>query len=101
MKLLIITAIAEFEKPVSQMLKQAQIEAFSSSDIEGHKNINSMVNAQNWYSSGNISDDSLMIFSFTGQEQIDEFMSAARAFNEEQKTQNRIRAVVLPIEQHL
>lgn len=101
MKLLIITAIAEFEKAVTQMLKDAHIEAFSSSDIEGHKNFNSMVNTQNWYSSGNISDESLMIFSFTEEGQVEEFMAAARVFNEKQKTNNRIRAVVLPIEKHL
>lgn len=101
MKLLIITAIAEFEKAVTQMLKEAHIDAFSSSDVEGHKNLNSMVNTQNWYSSGKISDESVLIFSFTEEEQIAEFMRAARAFNEKQKTQNRIRAVVLPIEQHL
>lgn len=101
MKLLIITAIAEFQDALTQMLKDANIEAFSSSDIEGYKNLNSIVSTQNWYSSGRIADESLMVFSFTEDRQIDAFLKAASAFNEERKTDNRIRAVVLPIERHL
>lgn len=101
MKLLIVTAIAEFQDELSQMLKDSNIEAFSSSEIEGYKNLNSMVSTQNWYSSGRIADESLMVFSFTEDRQIDEFMKVASAFNDRQKTNNRIRAVVLPIERQL
>jgi len=38
MKLLLITAIAEFEKEVKQILKNAQVKSYSYKEVKGYRN---------------------------------------------------------------
>lgn len=101
MKLLIVTSIAEYQEDVVKLLKASHIQAFSSSEIEGFKNLNSMVSTENWYGNRTISDQSVMIFSFAEEEHVDEFLASAKQFNEKVKTKNRVRAVVLDIEKQI
>ena len=102
MKLLIVTVVDEFQKDVLQLFKQANIESYSGSDIEGYKNGTSsfMMNAS-WFPSQKSGADSSMFFSFTEDKKIDLFFELVKKFNENLETNNPMHAVVVPIERSI
>ena len=101
MKLLIVTSVAAFQKDVLRLFKKANIEAFSSSEIDGYKNGNSLVATQSWFPGEKGGNESLMIFSFTDEEKIADLFKYLKEYNEHLETNNPVRAVVLPIEQSI
>lgn len=51
MKLVIVTTVSAFQKDVLKLFKQADIEAFSSSEIDGYKTAPSLMATQTWFPS--------------------------------------------------
>tara|TARA_R110002051_G_scaffold324743_1_gene423395 strand:- start:70 stop:375 length:306 start_codon:yes stop_codon:yes gene_type:complete len=101
MKLVLVTAVEEFEKDVLKIFKKANIENFSSSDIDGYKNTPSLLMASNWFSATKSGNESIMFFSFTNKEKIDGLFMIIEEFNNNLETNNPIRAVVVPIEKFI
>lgn len=101
MKLVIVTAVEEFQKDVLNIFKNANIENFSSSDIDGYKNAPSLLMASNWFSAGKNGAKSIMFFSFTSKEKIDDLFVLLDEFNKNIETNNPIKAIVLPIEKFI
>lgn len=98
MKLLLVTTVSEYQKDVLKLFKKANIEAFSSSEIDGYKNTNSLIATQSWFPGEKGGNESSMFFSFTDEEKITDFFSYVREFNNELESNNPVRAVVIPIE---
>lgn len=99
MKLLIVTAVEEFQKDVLKLFKKAGIEAFSTSEIDGYKNANnSVVATQSWFPGEKGGSESLMVFSFAPEEKIDPFFELVIQYNNNLETNNPVRVVVVPIE---
>ena len=71
MKLVIVTAVEQFQNDILKLFKKANIKNFSSSNIDGHKNGSSILMASNWFSSGKGGNESSMFFSFTEDKNID------------------------------
>lgn len=101
MKLVIVTAVEEFQKDVLKLFKNANIENFSSSEIDGYKNGSSILMASNWFSGEKSGNESSMFFSFTEEEHIDVLFYLIKEFNENLETNNPIKAVVVPIEKFI
>lgn len=101
MKLLIVTAVEQYEKKVLKLFKQAKIESFSGSDIEGYKDVSSFMLNSSWFITEKSGADSSMFFSFTEDDKIDSFFTLVAEFNENLKTNNPIHAVVVPIERSI
>ncbi len=101
LKLLIVTVVDQYEKKVLELFKQAKIESFSGSDIEGYKDVSSFMLNSSWFPSEKSGADSSMFFSFTEDENIDTFFSLVVQFNENLETNNPIHAVVVPIERSI
>ena len=101
MKLLIVTVVEEFEKDILRLFKEAQIENFSGSDIDGFKNSTSMVKTASWFPSEKNGVESSLFFSFTIDEKIDALFDLIKMFNQNLKTDNPIKAVVVPIEKSI
>lgn len=101
MKLVIVTAVEEFQKDILKLFKQAHIENFSSSDIDGYKNGSSILMASNWFSGEKVGNESSMFFSFTDEENIDALFSLIKEFNNKLETNNPIKAIVVPIEKFI
>ena len=101
MKLLIVTVVEEFEKDILRLFKEAQIENFSGSDIDGFKNSTSMVKTASWFPSEKNGVESSLFFSFTIDEKIDALFDLIKMFNQNLKTNNPIKAVVVPIEKSI
>ena len=101
MKLIILTVVEGFHKEVIQLFKKANIENFSESDIDGHKNNASVLAASNWFSSEKPNNESTLFFSFTEEKNIDALFSLIEAFNTTLETDNPIKAIVVPIERYI
>ncbi|WP_026775594.1 hypothetical protein [Polaribacter sp. Hel_I_88] len=101
MKLVIVTAVEEFQKDVLKLFKKANIENFSSSEIDGHKNTPQLLKASNWFSGEKNGNESTMFFSFTDEEHIESLFSLLKEFNENLETNNPIKAIVVPIEKFI
>ncbi|MCF7568492.1 hypothetical protein L3X37_08960 [Sabulilitoribacter arenilitoris] len=98
MKLVIVTAVEQFQKDVLKLFKKANIENFSSSEIDGYKSGTSLLMASNWFSGKKGSNESSLFFSFTEDKNIDALFHLIKKFNTNLETNNPLRAVVVPIE---
>ncbi|WP_225035722.1 hypothetical protein [Winogradskyella sp. SM1960] len=101
MKLVIVTAVEEFEKAILKLFKKANIKNFSSSDIDGHKNGASVLMASSWFAGQKSGNESSLFFSFTEDENIDALFDIIKEFNSNIETNNPIKAVVVPIERFI
>ena len=64
MKLIIVTAVEQFQKDVLKLFKKAQIESFSSSEIDGYKDATSLLMTSSWFPSEKGGNESSLFFSF-------------------------------------
>jgi hypothetical protein len=101
MKLVIVTAVEEFQKDVLRLFKNANIENFSSSGIDGHKSSSALLMASNWFSGEKGGNESSLFFSFTEDENIDLLFKIIKEFNANLETNNPLKAIVVPIEKYI
>jgi len=101
MKLVIVTAVEEFQNDVLKLFKKANIESFSSSGIDGYKNIPSVLRTSSWFPSKKGGNESRMFFSFTDDEHIDTLFDLLKVFNKQLETNNPIKAIVVPVEKFI
>jgi hypothetical protein len=101
MKLVIVTAVEDFNKDVQKLFKSAEIENFSTSDIDGYKTSPSVFRATNWFGGEKSGAESNMFFSFTKAEKIDNLFNLIKEFNQTIETNNPIKAIVVPIEKFI
>ena len=101
MKLVIVTAVEEFQKDVLRLFKNANIKNFSSSDIDGHKNGSSVLMTSSWFPGEKFGNESRLFFSFAEDENIDSLFELLKVFNSNLETNNPIKAVVVPIEKFI
>ncbi|HLV70879.1 MAG TPA: hypothetical protein VKY34_09235 [Xanthomarina sp.] len=101
MKLVIVTVVDYYKKDILKLFKQAQINNFSESDIEGFNTTASVKLNSNWFASEQSGADSEMFFSFTEDENIDVLFTLIKEFNKNLETNNPIKAVVVPIEKFI
>ncbi|MCO5725400.1 hypothetical protein [Robiginitalea marina] len=101
MKLVIVTAVEQFKGDVLRLFKQAGIESFSGSEIDGYKTAPSLMMARSWFPGERGGNESSLFFSFTDQGHIEGLFGLIRAFNATLETNNPIKAVVVPIEQSI
>ncbi|NER16813.1 hypothetical protein [Spongiivirga citrea] len=101
MKLLIVTVVEEYHEDILELFKDANIENFSESDIDGYKTTGSLLMTSNWFPSEKGAADSRLFFSFTEDEKIDAVFKLTEAYNKRLVTYNPIKAVVVPIEKYI
>jgi hypothetical protein len=101
MKLVIVTAVEEFQTAILKLFKNANIENFSSLEIDGHKNATSVLMASSWFSGQKVGNESSLLFSFTEDENIDTLFNLIKEFNKNLETKNPIKGVVVPIERYI
>jgi hypothetical protein len=101
MKLVIVTAVEEYQAAILKLFKNAHIENFSSSEIDGHKNKTTLLNTSNWFSGEKLGAESSMFFSFTEDKNIDDLFRLIKEFNQNLETNNPIKAIVVPIERFI
>jgi hypothetical protein len=98
MKLLLITAVKEFEKEIKQLLKKASVESFSYQEVKGFKNSTGEAVESNWFGSEMNETDSILFYAFTAKEKVDALYELVEYFNIEQESVSNIHIAVLNIE---
>ncbi len=98
MKLLIITAIAEFDKDIKKMLKEADVNTFTYKEVKGYKNLADEELESNWFASERNEQESILYYAFVKNGNVDPFFDKVNAFNAKQKSQSKIHVAILNIE---
>ncbi len=74
------------------------IKAFSNAEINGFKSDDHENLIDNWFSSSSEKVKSVLFFTFAEEDRIDSFLEGLEVFNQNIKSDNPIRAIVLNIE---
>lgn len=100
MKLIVITAVSSFEEDILTLLKKAEIENFTGTDMDGYNT--KPVASFSWFSGESEGIPSLMYFSATSNEKATNLVKLVKEFNTnlEDGQRSHIKAIVLPIESH-
>ena len=101
MKLLLITAIHEFEKNIKEILTHSGVQAFSYSAVKGVKTNGESLSSENWFSSGSTESDSLLFTVFVDNQFVDLIYERIRKFNGKQEFQSKIHVASLSIEKSM
>ncbi len=101
MKLLIVTAVEEFEKEILRLFREANIENFSGSEIDGFESAGPLVRTTSWFPGKKGGVESTLFFSFTEERNIEAFFGLIKEFNKKLETNNPIKAAVVPIEKFI
>ena len=98
MKLLLITAVREFEKDIKQLLKKAQVKSFSYKDVKGFKDNSEDALEANWFATNMQETESVLFYAFVHEEKVDGLFEMVKHFNAEQVSKSNIHIAVLSIE---
>jgi hypothetical protein len=98
MKLLLITAVKEFENEIKQLLKKAAVQSFSYQNVKGFKNSSNEAVDSNWFGSEMNETDSILFYAFTAKEKVDALFELVEYFNIEQESVSHIHIAILNIE---
>jgi len=100
MKLVVITVIAEFDKTVKKMLKEANVFSYSYSDVKGYRDSTEDAVETNWFGSEMNETESIVFFAFVEKQNIDTLFDLVAKFNSKQETVSHIHTAVLSVEKH-
>jgi nitrogen regulatory protein PII len=98
MKLLLITAIAEFENDIKTMLKKARVKSFSYKNVIGHNDISEESIETNWFASEMNETNSILFYAFVNKENVDLLFDLVKDFNNKQETASHIHVASVSIE---
>ena len=100
MKLLLMTAIREFEKNVKDILNHSGVKSFSYQYVKGYKN-ESDGTADNWFGASHAEIDSVLFTVFVEARFVDEIYRKVEFFNSKQKTLSHIHVATLELEKSI
>ena len=100
MKLVVITAIAEFEKDIKNMLKEAKVKSYSYRDVKGFRDASEENVESNWFGSEMNETDSIVFYAFILQQNLDTLFQEVNQFNKEQKTISKVHLAVFSVEKY-
>lgn len=98
MKLLVITAILEFESEIKRNLKKAEVNTFSFQHVTGYRDSTEDAVESNWFSSEMNQTESIVFFAFVKEEKVDMLFELINDFNKNQETMSHIHVALLSIE---
>lgn len=100
MKLVLITAIASFEKDVKKMLKEAKVASYSYHDVKGFRDASEESVGDNWFGSEMNETDSVMFYAFILQHHLDVLLEKITVFNKNQESISKVHLAVLSVEKY-
>ena len=100
-KLVALTVVKELEKDAVSMLKKAGILTWSTIHMEGHKQYKENQIEKNWFSSIHNDVDSMLLFSFAENEEIEGLIRLLNEFNQKADCSSPVKLAVLNVEQFI
>lgn len=98
MKLLVVVCLKEYQEIVAAILRQAETGVFSVMDVTGFKGHHPDNLLDKWLSSGEEFFNSVVQFSFTGEEQAAGALSLVKKYNNDNQTEYPVHAFIIPVE---
>jgi len=98
MKLVIITAIKEFENDIKLQLKEADVKTFSFRDVTGYRDGTGDAVESNWFSSEMNQTESILFYAFVKKENVNMLFELINNFNQQQQSLSQIHVAVINIE---
>jgi nitrogen regulatory protein PII len=98
MKLLIITAVQEFQKQIKEILKKSDVKVYSYKDVIGYRDASELSIQQNWFANDMNEGSAVFFYAFVKKENVDLVFDLVTAFNEKQLTKSTIHVAVVNIE---
>lgn len=98
MKFFIVTCLKEYQDDVTKIFKEAGIRVFSTTDIIGFKDNPAPDLLEEWFAAGGEKFDSLMLFSFTANENAENGIALIKKYNEKSDTDFPVRGFIMPVE---
>lgn len=99
MKLLLITAITEFENDVKNILVKSGAKSFTYHTVQGFKNEKTSNALENWFASSYSETESLLFTVFVSAENSVQILEKIREFNGKQETLSKIHIALVALEQ--
>ncbi|EAZ96170.1 hypothetical protein FBBAL38_02085 [Flavobacteria bacterium BAL38] len=100
MKLVVITAIAEFEKEVKKMLKNAKVLSYSYRDVKGYRDSTEEAIETNWFGTEMNETESVVFYAFVLQQNLDILFDEVKEFNNKQDSVSHVHLAVLGVEKY-
>lgn len=103
MKLLMVTALQEYQETIARVFHEQGVKAYSAGDIQGFSNGDpDKPSLDNWFGNDDrIPRDSVMVFSFTETKTAESVLEALGSINNTIDPDFPIRAFLLPVERAL
>ena len=98
MKLVLITAIAEFEKEVKKMLKEAKVKSYSYRDVKGFRDASEENVESNWFGSEMNETESIVFYAYVLKENVTILFDLVNKFNTYQESTSQVHLAVLAVE---
>lgn len=98
MKLIVLTAVKEFENQIKKILKKGKVNSFSYHDVKGFKDSSEDEIESNWFATQMQENESVLFYAFVQEEKVDSIFEYIAEFNKEQETLSYIHISVLDIE---
>ena len=98
MKLVLITAIAEFEKDVKKMLKEAKVKSYSYRDVKGFRDASEENVESNWFGSEMNETESIVFYAYVLKENVTILFDLVNKFNTNQESTSQVHLAVLAVE---
>lgn len=99
MKLLLITAITEFENDVKNILVKSGAKSFTYHHVRGFKNDDHKNVLENWFASSYLETESLLFTVFVSAENSVQILEKIKEFNAEQESLSNIHIALVHLEQ--
>jgi hypothetical protein len=100
MKLIVLTAVASYDKDIMQLLKSNKIPQFSYQKVVGYRDSTLEGVSSNWFASEMNESESTLFFAFVPESSVDPLLQAVDQFNDELKAESKVHLFVSPIEKH-
>lgn len=100
MKLLLITAVSDFEKEIKQLLKKVNVKSYSYNNVKGVSNTTTEELNSNWFGAEHIENDSVVFYVFVDKEKVDHFFEQVDLFNSKLDSVSKIHLASFNIEKH-
>ena len=100
MKLVVITAIAEFEKDIKKMLKEAKVKSYSYRDVIGFRDASEESVGDNWFGSELNETESIVFYAYISKENVTVLFDLMNKFNAHQESASHVHLAVVAVEQY-
>lgn len=99
MKLVILTAIKEYDAEIKKQLKKALVTTFTFKEVSGYRDSTGESIENNWFSSEMNVTESIMYYAFVQNEKADNLLENVNEFNAKKETPSQIHIAILNIEE--